>query len=261
MCFGLGQTPVLTPTPLSIQAPGWEEVTVHTLCLRMKESYRGLEGKAAGTAQRIFVRLGVQVVPEGVPCEATLTIELTGKALSAYYIGGGNCYTGAKVSGQVTFAVPDREPLIMPIEGQVPTPKVTSDCPEEREAPFGRAWAKPVLDALADLWGYQVYVQALGDEHYDVEVAARMALEEIGQEAIPVLIQLLGDKDAEVRRAVAEVLRGIGPEAKEAVPALIHNLEDKEYRVRLITWSALHQITGQDFGEDADRWEQWWKEQ
>jgi len=101
MCFGLGQTPTPSPipTPLPLQAPGWEEVTVRTLCLGVKESYGGLERKAAEVAQPILARLGVQGMPQGLPCEATLTIELTGRALGATYIPGGYCYTGAKVSG------------------------------------------------------------------------------------------------------------------------------------------------------------------
>ena len=262
----VGATPTPTPKPLPVQAPGWEEVTVHILCLEVEQSYPQIEEEFSQpiveAAGRILARVGLQVVAEGAPCEATLTLTLIGRALGATYIPGGYCYTGAEVSGQVTFTVPDRESLTMPVEGQVPTPDNVSDCPGEPSgAPFGRVWPEAVLDGLADLWGHQVYVQALGDEHFGVEAAAGRALEEIGPEAVPALIQALEDKDGDVREAAAEALRSIGPEAVEAVPVLIQALEDKEYLVRMKAWSALRAITGQDFGEDADRWQEWWEEQ
>jgi len=44
--------------------------------------------------------------------------------------------------------------------------------------------------------------------------------------AVPALIQLLSDKDPEVRGTAAECLAGIGPEAAEAVPALVRMLNN-----------------------------------
>ena len=48
------------------------------------------------------------------------------------------------------------------------------------------------------------------------------ALGQIGQEAVPALIQLLKDQHSDVRKYAAETVDKIGPEAKEVVPALIH---------------------------------------
>lgn len=76
----------------------------------------------------------------------------------------------------------------------------------------------------------------------------------------PPLIQALGDKDKWVRLAAARALGEIGPEAKEAVPALIQALKWKENIRRKAAW-ALGEITGQDFSENPDRWQEWWEEQ
>jgi HEAT repeat protein len=45
--------------------------------------------------------------------------------------------------------------------------------------------------------------------------------------AVPALIRLLSDKDAEVQGAAAQCLAGIGPEAAEAVPALVRMLKNR----------------------------------
>ncbi len=324
-------TPAPIPTPPPLQVSGWEAVRVHTLCLEVAQSYPYIEGEFSQpiveAAQRILAQIGIQVVPEGVSCDATLALDLTGQALRAMYIPGGYCYTGAEVVGQMTFAVPGREPLTRPVEGRVPTPDVVSGCPGEREAPFGRAWPEALLDGLAHLWGPRILIQALGDEEHGVRWGAIESLGERGPEAVSLLIKALGDEHEDIRSGAASALGQIGPEAKETVPALIGALRDEEWSVRMsaasalgklgseegvipaliqaledeewlvrgaaagaletigseaketvpaliqllgdeeestVRWDAvdaLEAITGQDFGVDADAWEQWWKEQ
>ena len=105
-----------------------------------------------------------------------------------------------------------------------------------------------------------VLIQSLRHGSY----AAASALGKIGpeaKEAVPALIQALGDESMFVRRDAAWALGQIGPEPKEAVPALIKTLEDEVPFVRDGAAWALKAITGQDFGEDPDRWQQWWEQQ
>ena len=358
-------TPTLTPTPIPtlIPTPTLSSVeAVQILCLEVEQSYPEIEEEfsqpIAEVARRILVRLGLQVVAEGAPCDATLAIALTGRALGLAYAPG-YCYSGAEVSGEVTLTVPGCEPLTTPVEGRVPTPLYISSCPvEPGGAPFDRAWPEALLDGLGHLWGPRVLVQALGDEDVFVRSPAARVLGEMGleavppliqaledenvqvrggavwalrlmgpeaKEAVPALIQALGDEDVFVcrdaalalgeigpeegvilalsqaledeewlvRRAAARVLgnigpeegvvvaliealedenvqvrggaaialREIGPEAVEAVPALVQALGDEESFVRARVAGALEAITGQDFGEDAARWQQWWEEQ
>ena len=84
--------PTPTPTPLPLQAPDWEGITLHTLCLEVEQSYPEIENKTperiADAAQRVLSGLGLLVVAPGTPCDATLTVALTGEPLGAEYSGG-----------------------------------------------------------------------------------------------------------------------------------------------------------------------------
>jgi HEAT repeat protein len=64
-----------------------------------------------------------------------------------------------------------------------------------------------------------------------------------------------------LRGNAARALGQIGPEAREAVPALIQVLGDEYESAGGNAARALKAITGQDFGEDAGRWQEWWDEQ
>jgi len=272
--------PTPTPTPLPLQAPDWEGVTLHTLCLEIEQSYPQIEGKTpepiAEAARRILAGIGVLVVAQEAPCDVTMTVSLTGEALGAEYSGEKYCYSGARVGGQMTLALADRAPLTLPIEGEQQTPFSISVCPEQAaDAPFAKAWSQALLGGLAQLWGPQTLIQALMDESVRVREAAADALAEsgpqavdavpallqalkneerdwalrqaasdalgaIGSEAVPALIEALADEDEQVRRAAAGALRDMGPQAGDAIPALIQTLRDKD--VSMDAASALGEI-------------------
>jgi hypothetical protein len=145
---------------------------VHTLCLQVEQSYPQIEDPTFSqpieeTVQGILIELGLHVVSEGIPCEATLALSLTGEALGAYYHGvSGPCYTGAEFNGEVTLTMPGREPLSLPISGMRATSDfITSSydasCSGEHNAPFESVWPTAVLDGLTYLWGPQVLVSAV----------------------------------------------------------------------------------------------------
>jgi HEAT repeat protein len=78
-----------------------------------------------------------------------------------------------------------------------------------------RRWAH-----LGDPQAIPALIQALGDSNRAVRAVAAEALGDLGDpQAIPALIQALGDSDREVRRASAEALGKLGD--PQAVPALI----------------------------------------
>ncbi len=215
-----------------------QEQAIQTLCLKVEQSYPEIEEEfslpIAETVQRILAGPGLKVVAEGTPCDAALVVALTGEPIGANYSRGGFCYTGAKFNGEMTLTMSERAPLTVPISGRKSTLSVTWGCPGEAGAPFGRVLPGAVLDGLADL--------SLASDW----------------PPLPVFVRALGDQDEDVREAAAEALGKIGP---DAVPALIQALQDKESWVRMRASGALETITGQDFGEDADRWLQWWEEQ
>ena len=99
--------------------------------------------------------------------------------------------------------------------------------------------AKTAIPVLAEL---------LKDK--DVRVAAAYALGGIGPDAkiaIPVLTELLKDKN--VRVAAASALGGIGPDAKTAIPALTELLKNKDFNVRVTRETAARALG--EIGPDA----------
>jgi HEAT repeat protein len=87
------------------------------------------------------------------------------------------------------------------------------------------------------------------------------SIEPDASQAVPALIQALGDESEYVRAAAADALGEFGSQASDGVPALIEALGDEHGGTRSSAARALQDITGQDFGEDADRWHQWWEQQ
>ena len=230
---GSASTPA---TPVPLQVKGWDSITVRTVCLEVEQSYPEIEHKSAEpiaeAVERILTGVGLQVVDEGDPCEATLTFVLTGEALGAKYTGGIHCYSGAAFSGGASLTSPGRELVTLPISARHVPPVSISGCHGEPiDAPFERVWPEALLDGLGHLWG------------------------------TPPLIQALEDEEEWVRFAAAGVLGKISPEAKEAVPALIKAVGDQDESVRFAAARTLGKITGQDFGEDAAAWQEWWEEQ
>jgi len=71
----------------------------------------------------------------------------------------------------------------------------------------------------------------------------------------PLLEALKGDAEWRVRQTAAEAAGRLG-DAKGVEP-LITALADDHWYVRRTVAASLHQITGQDFGEDATRWQAW----
>ena len=84
----------------------------------------------------------------------------------------------------------------------------------------------------------------LKDRDSTVRSSAAYALGEFGPEAraaIPALMELLKDKDAS-RAAAASALGDIGPEASAATPAIIELLNDENEKVRRDADEALEKI-------------------
>ena len=109
-----------------------------------------------------------------------------------------------------------------------------------------------------------------GDQDPGVRGHTAFVLGGIGPEegVVPALMQAMVD-DPNMRWAVTEGLKDIGPAAAEATPALIQALEDgcaSEIEEacdveRNAIVRALRAITGQSFAEDASAWREWWEEQ
>lgn len=97
----------------------------------------------------------------------------------------------------------------------------------------------------------------LNDEDSYVRQGAAWALGEIKDlRAIGPLIFAIKDKDLDVRLRAAKALVKIGT---PAVEPLIEALKDKDSYVRGNAAWGLRAITGQDFGGDPAKWQEWWE--
>jgi hypothetical protein len=232
-----------TPTPLPLQAPGWAGVTLRTLCLEVEQSYPGLDKEPkpiVEATQRILGGLGLQVVIEPEPCDAAMTLTLTGEALGDDYVTG-YCYSGAEVSGQLLLEASGYEPLTLSVSGRQHPPIIITGCPTAVQAPFEDAWPEALLGGLVKLWGYQVLIQAVGDEEVWMREAAAEALGEVGPEegVVPALAQAVRGGS----EAAARALKEIGPQAAEATPALVEVLEqNRSLTMRRLAAQALGAI-------------------
>lgn len=216
--------------------------------------------------RRILPGLGIQAVTSSEACDATLHLSLQGWALAEDYVcivgnACGHCFTGAQVIGELTLTRSDRAPWVHALSASIMPPSTISACPEAPgKAPLDRVWSRATLDGLLDLWGTPILVVALGDQEESVRSSAVQLLETQGDEGIPFLVRALQDQSADVREQAANALGSQGTRAREAAPALIELLDDHDRPVRLAAASALHQITGQDLGQDQAAWEKWLEE-
>ncbi|MFQ5796574.1 MAG: HEAT repeat domain-containing protein [Candidatus Bipolaricaulia bacterium] len=87
-------------------------------------------------------------------------------------------------------------------------------------------------------------VEALGDPQSLMRRHAAEALRRIGPDAVPALIEALMDRDWRVSQAAAWALGEIGPDARDAVLALTEALQDELYFVREAAAEALEKIRG-----------------
>ncbi len=85
-------------------------------------------------------------------------------------------------------------------------------------------------------------VQALGDEQGALRSAAAAALSAIGPSAVPALVAALEQQDPMVRRSASDALGGIGPRATDAIPGLLNLLGDRDYEVGRRAATALGHI-------------------
>ncbi len=284
----------------------WEGISVRTIYLDRHISFpqlgqpESLPESIADTSavSLILSRLGFEVVGEEALGDATLTLTMTGEALSANYqgTGGGNAYTGGRVDGEMSLSAEGQKTLTLPLDNDVPVSQVIdrADTHQLEDFRFTPIWVTPLLDDLALLLGPQTYVWALDLDRVALErlmvvgpvdevVAAlayasqsdspqlRSAVAKLlspfkwGEDveaAVPLLIGFLDDEDHQTVFESLAALDAFGPRAVSAVPALIAVFDDHpdSKNLKRIAIDTLRKITGQDFGDDATEWNDWWRE-
>ncbi len=75
------------------------------------------------------------------------------------------------------------------------------------------------------------------------------------------LVEQLTHGDDAARKAAAQQLAAMGPEAAAAIPTLIQTLQASSGEELAAVGAALQSITGVNFGTDYAAWQQWWQGQ
>jgi len=115
------------------------------------------------------------------------------------------------------------------------------------------------LGELKDPRAVEPLIEALKDKDSGVRRSVAEALGKLKDpRAVEPLIGALKDEDWYGRESVAEALGELGD--PRAVEPLIKALKDKDLTVRHYAAEALRKITGQHFGENAEKWQKWWEE-
>ena len=158
---------LVKPT-LTVQAPEWQGIIIQQVCLEIEQSYAESMGEYSlpiselvGLALR---RAGIGQLPEGT-CDNTLRVVLRGTPLHATYTPGGICHNGAEVEGEIQLSASNRGVLKQPFKclSRPPSWMPEGNCKKRaRDAPIDVIWQKPVLVALAKIWGPEFLVRQLG---------------------------------------------------------------------------------------------------
>jgi hypothetical protein len=258
----LTSTPTPTPIQIPLHAPGWEGVMVRSLRFVEQQSYpelRNFSRPIDETVQDIMGRLGIQIVGKGMQSDATITFAVTVEAKGEFYtstLGGGSSgyrYSGAWAYGQLVLAMTGRTSLTFPVEGTVEPPhEIRGGYTNPSLAPFDEVLIAAFLDGLSRLWGAEGLMIILRHNDARIHRHTSVALENLGQKSVSLLIQALGnDKDSYIREAAAKILGNIGnprsgineEEVREAiVPSLIRALKDDDFQVRSSAAQGLQKI-------------------
>lgn len=116
-------------------------------------------------------------------------------------------------------------------------------------------------DKMKDIRVVEPLIKALGIGDSDDWTSVYRAAELLGElkdpRAVEPLIKALGAKRIDVRRQVITALGKL--KDSRAVEPLIKALGDSEDSIRNISSKALMEITNEDYGQEVDKWLDWWK--
>jgi len=163
---------------------------------------------------------------------------------------------------------------------------------------FTILWSDPFLDTLVNLWGPQILVWSMDILHSSYPNPVSDKLNVIGptDEVIWALIYAMQDESLSLSDYATYLIRGFAPEAEEAIPFLIQAAKDavdkQDYPmiemetlkrfgslaidavpvlIEVLGSETIHPdapirahdtlvaITGQDFGMETQKWQEWWE--
>ena len=207
----------LNPIPPNLKV--WGGPIIKSINLVVKESYPNLENKkfvpVTRTIVEILNRMGIRIIGDNEKGDAAMTIDLTGKAIRAYYFTIGSSgskgkyyYTGAEVKGKINLSATGRDTLSFTIYDKITPPLslIPGNRPNDpTNAPIYSACMKAIFGVFStNLWGPQVLVQSLwGPTNRTLYRTAKYELKKFGRESLFALLQVLRNDECELDIRIA----------------------------------------------------------
>lgn len=206
---------------------------IESLCILVDQSYEGINNHKEPIAEElkgILERIGIKAnIGENTDCTAMLDIKLSVKPISEHVSGAGYCYLSASAEGEARLSARGHKTIKLALKKPPPDRsgfgiQIISHCPRTpADAPLTNTWVTAVAPML-NWWGAPALVSALQSELPELRrVVSNQfnTLGKAGEEAIPVLAEMLSDPDPLICSTAAQALEGFGTNASSAVPALI----------------------------------------
>jgi hypothetical protein len=219
-----------------------------TVRITVEQSYgiaKGVSLPFEDLAQRLLEYAGVSVVgSDEKGYDATLRIQAKGAPIGAKY-NLGYFYTGARLKGEILFAIQDSRPFKKTFEGKLLPFKEASVVSLQRspsDAPipylFEKSFRPAIFEMIGEIYGVHYFISALKDPRY--RESALEQLTKIGKPAVEPLITALKEEDISVRIGAARALREI--KDNRALEPLMVALKDGNASVRMWAAEALGEI-------------------
>jgi hypothetical protein len=174
--------------------------------------------------------------------DTTLRIKIAGKAEGNYYYPAGYLYTGAYLSGKISFEANKVTICEKEFNAYINTPSLTNitwsplhPC----DAPFSRAFylsgsvVSKLIEIIYDTYGIDPLIAALKDKNTDTQNIVIESLNNIGKPAVEPLITAMYNEDPDIIKGSIDALGKIGD--KSAVEDMIFMLKGKD---SIIRWKA-----------------------
>ncbi len=172
--FRGGTAPTTTTTttelsPASVVLPGYEQTAVRTVSVIVNASHPDLAAderpQLAEFVSYALKTMGLDLPEPGVQADATLTIDVEGRAESADYPGLENQYTGANYAGTASFEVPGLGSERWEVSGEVSAHsraiRMGDSYPTPKDAPFKAAFLGVLLPMLTRVWGAEATIETI----------------------------------------------------------------------------------------------------
>lgn len=245
-------TPTLTPTPLALSETSlpalaiWDNRVVHSLCLEVEEYYNQVKDDTEEKfLKKIFQDAGVQILPPGGDCDASLKLSIVGFHNGASYLGlSGTCYNAWDVSGEMSLSAPGQKTRTLPIKYLRTAPETLheSECIRSQDKSGLITFSHPqVLRGLWQFWQPGLLFFAVTDDgSYPDDLSNGFSAKPPGNDLKAAILHGLTGTDPVYQTGAIKVLDMMGsqalhiPEALPIVVDLLQESQDPALQLRLL---------------------------